>query len=333
MERICAEGGVHDLDAARLAIAQAGGDVERAVSLLRVWAATLPPVPVLPLTTRSLRVTRRVSAAVEDVPGGQWLGASPDFESRMLAWPDQAIDPDDDTDGNGSSPHDRAGASGDGVGRPNGDAPEGGATGEPAWRAGPPDRSEVPRISALLADVGQVPVRRAEVAEDGPDPFEAPLVLPASRGARLAALARGETGALVSLASTAMTDRRETIVAELTTMTASVAVPHPRTGRPAVIAEVTLTEAEVIHDAEVANRPGLAIGYGVSLGRLERRAIAIAILDGAIETGGLEEGSVLGAVDGLATSGFVDHLRLPHYASFASYLARVEASDDEEFES
>ncbi len=34
---------------------------------------------------------------------------------------------------------------------------------------------------------------------------------------------------------------------------------------------------------------------------------------------------MVGATDGSANNGFVEHLRLPHYASFASYVAQARA--------
>jgi alpha-D-ribose 1-methylphosphonate 5-triphosphate synthase subunit PhnI len=40
---------------------------------------------------------------------------------------------------------------------------------------------------------------------------------------------------------------------------------------------------------------------------------------------GLSPHVILDTVDGLGTAGFVDHLRLPHYASFAAYIDRLRA--------
>lgn len=299
VDQVCAEAGAHDPAVARLAIRQADGDVARAVTLLRVWAATLPPLDVAPVAPCDVRIVRRISSAFPSVPGGQWLGAAPQLRSRLLDWPeDEPLSP----------------------------AQKGAAT-EPPAACEPPDRAATPRVADLLA---QLPVSRPAPEADGPDPTERPLTVPASRGARLAALARGETGALVALASIGHARQREEVLAEAVAAIATVRAPHPRTGEPVAVAEVPVSQAEVITDAEVDGRPGFAIGFGATLGHVERRAIAGAIVDGALQTGGggvLAEGSVLAAVDGLATSGFVEHLCLPHYASFASYISRVRDGD------
>jgi alpha-D-ribose 1-methylphosphonate 5-triphosphate synthase subunit PhnI len=120
------------------------------------------------------------------------------------------------------------------------------------------------------------------------------------------------------------------VLIEATAVTVAVCAPHPRTGATVRIAEVPISEAEVVTDAEVDGRPGFAVGYGATLGHVERRAIAIAILDGGLQAGGeghAPESALLAGVDGLATSGFVEHLCLPHHASFASYVARVAAGE------
>jgi alpha-D-ribose 1-methylphosphonate 5-triphosphate synthase subunit PhnI len=56
----------------------------------------------------------------------------------------------------------------------------------------------------------------------------------------------------------------------------------------------------------------------------------MALLDGAMQADGnlqepllLDDQTVVGATDGPATNGFVEHLRLPHYASFTAYLSAV----------
>src|SRR5699024_289542 len=91
-----------------------------------------------------------------------------------------------------------------------------------------------------------------------------------------------------------------------------------------------IVEAEAILDAEVDQRPGFAIGWGATMGTVERRAIAVALLDATMQADGefaetleLDEQTLLNAVDGAATNGFVEHLRLPHHASFASYVAQA----------
>jgi len=299
LDQVCAEAGVWAPDAASRALVQAHGDIARAVTLVRVWAATLPDLAIETPTEYDIQVVRRVSAAFQDVAGGQWLGDAPDLDPRLLDWADHT------PPAPGTSPE------------------------ETQETAVPPVpiRADVPRVAALLESV---PVEAPPTGVEGDDPTRMPLVFPAPRENVLAALARAETGALVSLAALALARRREAVLTEATVIEVHVAVRHPRTGRPCSVATVPCTEAEIVADADVGGRPGLRVGYGASLGRIERRSLAAALLDGVLreETEDptpivLDGPTVTYGVDGQATAGFVDHLRLPHYASFGSYLDQL----------
>lgn len=304
VEQVCAEAGLWSPDVAARALAQSGGDTVRAVGLLRVWAAALPRTVALDISPADVQLVRRLSAAYAEVPGGQWLGRAPELASRLLDWndaPSLRTDADDEVvDADGAT-----------------------AT-HSASQGKPPTRAECPRVRDLFTDVVVVPA-----PEDGPgqDPATAPLGHVIDRATRSGVLARGETASLVSLAALVLGRRREAVLAEVTAGHAALRIPHPRTGRPCAVVEVPLTEAEAVVDAEVEGHPALAIGWGASLAAIERRAIAIALLDGALQadtdaSGGLavDDQTVIAAIDGSATNGFVEHLRLPHHASFASYL-------------
>jgi alpha-D-ribose 1-methylphosphonate 5-triphosphate synthase subunit PhnI len=298
-DQVCAEAGLWAPDAARRAIVQAGGDVPRAVSFLKVWAATLPHLESVPVNQSDIRVTRRISSAYQDIPGGQWLGYAPDLAPRILSWDDAPDDLDE------------------------ADVLEIGGSVD----ADAPSRAEVPRVRDLLDDL---PLKTDLDAVDGADPAVGMPIPPFDRATRAGVLARGETASLVTLASLILGRRREAVLAELTVNTVSVRVPHPRTGEPCVVAELPVVEADTIIDAEVDGAPGFAVGWGVSMGSIERRAISLALIDGAIQADGeldesipLDEQTVVGATDGSSNNGFVEHLRLPHFASFASYVAQA----------
>ncbi|WP_395306833.1 carbon-phosphorus lyase complex subunit PhnI [Mycobacterium sp. AMU20-3851] len=296
-EQICAEAGLWEPAAARRALDQALGDPAHAVSILRVWAATQPHVEALPVRPQDAVLTRRLSSAYPQVPGGQWLGFAPELIPRQLVWDEQP-----ETGGRADTAH--------------------AAPAEPA-----PRRSEVPRVRDLIRGV---PTATPPADGAGDDPAAAVLVAPHSRANRLAILARGETGALVSLAALILGRRQEAVLVELSVAMASVRIPHPRSGIPIEVAEVPITEVEVVLDAEVDGRPGLALGWGATLGTVERRAVALALLDAAMLADGdlaepltLDEQTVIAATDGPATNGFVEHLRLPHYAGFTAYLSQA----------
>jgi alpha-D-ribose 1-methylphosphonate 5-triphosphate synthase subunit PhnI len=293
-EQVCAEAGLWETTAARRALDQSRGDAAHAVSMLRVWAATQPHLQASPIDANDIAIVRRLSSAYPRIPGGQWLGVAPELMSRQLDWTDEPVATD-------SEPprEDRA--------------------------SDAPSRATTPRVRDLIDAATIVPT---PADGDGDDPAQTVLMPPYSRADRLALLARGETGALVALAALILGRRQEAVMVELTVGIAAIRVMHPRTGVPCAVAEVPITEVEVVLDSDVGGRPGLATGWGASLGTVERRAISLALLDGAMQADGelrepltLDEQTVIAATDGPATHGFVEHLRLPHYASFAAYLS------------
>jgi alpha-D-ribose 1-methylphosphonate 5-triphosphate synthase subunit PhnI len=297
-EQVCAEAGLWETAAARRALDQSRGDAAHAVSMLRVWAATQPHVRALPVGPDDVAIVRRLSSAYPRIPGGQWLGLAPDLLSRQLNWTDEP---------------------------PEAELPE--RSTMPDSAAGAPTRGATPRVRDLIEGARVVP---SPNDGDGDDPARTVLMPPFTRANRLAMLARGETGALVALAALILGRRQEAVMLELTVGIAAIQIPHPRTGVPCAVAEVPITEVEVVLDADVDGRSGLATGWGASLGMVERRAISLALLDAAMQADGelqqplmLDEQTVIAATDGPATNGFVEHLRLPHYASFAAYLAQI----------
>jgi alpha-D-ribose 1-methylphosphonate 5-triphosphate synthase subunit PhnI len=75
--------------------------------------------------------------------------------------------------------------------------------------------------------------------------------------------------------------------------------------------------------------PQFTSGYGLAFGGSERKAMAMALIDRALRANELgEEVSapaqdgefVLSHADNVEASGFVQHLKLPHYVDFQSEL-------------
>ena len=78
--------------------------------------------------------------------------------------------------------------------------------------------------------------------------------------------------------------------------------------------------------------PQFTSGYGLAFGQSERKSIAMALVDRALRAEELgEEVSapaqdqefVLSHSDNVQATGFVEHLKLPHYVDFQSELALV----------
>lgn len=113
----------------------------------------------------------------------------------------------------------------------------------------------------------------------------------------------------------------------------SVRISHPITGRPVTIGHIGVTEVHYLSGGHGSLQEGEAeeyqTGYGLIAGRDERKAISMAILDASLRyaTGSdtapvTNQEFVLTHVDSIESSGFVEHLKLPHYVTFQSGLQR-----------
>jgi alpha-D-ribose 1-methylphosphonate 5-triphosphate synthase subunit PhnI len=85
VNRVMAEGSLHDPDLAALAIKQSRGDLIEAIFLIRAYRTTLPRLGAShPVETANMAVNRRISATFKDLPGGQILGPTFDYTHRLL---------------------------------------------------------------------------------------------------------------------------------------------------------------------------------------------------------------------------------------------------------
>ncbi len=82
--------------------------------------------------------------------------------------------------------------------------------------------------------------------------------------------------------------------------------------------------------------PRFTRGYGLAFGQAERKAMVMALVDRALraaELGEIPEGVapapaqdeefVLAHADNVQATGFVEHLKLPHYVDFQAELALI----------
>ena len=85
VDRAMGEGSIYDRGLAALAIKQAQGDLVEAAFLLRAYRTTLPRFAAsVPVETDRMTVRRRISAIFKDLPGGQVLGPTYDYTHRLL---------------------------------------------------------------------------------------------------------------------------------------------------------------------------------------------------------------------------------------------------------
>jgi alpha-D-ribose 1-methylphosphonate 5-triphosphate synthase subunit PhnI len=106
------------------------------------------------------------------------------------------------------------------------------------------------------------------------------------------------------------------------------------------IAEIDLTECDMVNQFAGSHDvpPQFTRGYGLAFGHAERKAIAMALVDRALRARELSESAdspaqdeefVLAHSDNVEASGFVQHLKLPHYVDFQSELVTVRALREE----
>ena len=318
VDRVMGEAGLWAPDLAAKALRQAEGDTIEAAHLLRAYRATRPRL-ARPETVDAdeLVVLRRIVPAYRVPPGPQLLGRTLDYVGRLL-------DTSDDLAGTNDAEQNGAAS------RING---AGGAAGSQR-RPG--------RLLDLLRDSGLALDRRT--TED-PEPYDIsvkPVRPGVPRSARLSVMARAETGSLVNLwyRNVLGTDGyiHEITLGEVRHGWLPVRVAHPVIGLPVNIGRVRITETEAIEDLNGPDeqRDYFDVGYGICIGHNERKAIAMANLDIAVERdrgrSALEQ-SVLMTTDALESSGFLEHLKLPHYVTFRSMIdrkmsVRAEMKDD-----
>jgi len=298
VDRVMTEGGIHDRELAALAIKQASGDLVEAIFLLRAYRTTLPRLAdSLPLDSGAMRVERRISAVYKDLPGGQLLGPTYDYTHRLLDFTLLA---------------------------------EGKAPVTP--RAEQPLAAECPHMFDLMTREGLA--LREE--DDGSEPLDitrdAPSY-PMPRSARLQQLVRGDEGFLLALGYSTQRGygRTHPFAGEIRTGSVTVEIIPEELGFALEIGEVMLTECEMVNGftTPADDAPHFTRGYGLVFGRAERKAMAMALVDRALQTDehgeritspAQDEEFVLSHADNVEAAGFVSHLKLPHYVDFQAEL-------------
>ncbi|MEM7178761.1 MAG: carbon-phosphorus lyase complex subunit PhnI, partial [Pseudomonadota bacterium] len=268
---------------------------------IRAYRTTLPRFGhSRPVETVKMACIRRISATFKDAPGGQVLGPTFDYTHRLLDFKLAA----------------------------DGEAPE-----APRTDAVPAD---TPHITEFLKQDGLI---QTEPTDDTtpPDLTREPLEFPANRALRLQSLTRGDEGFVLGLGYSTQRGyaRGHAFVGELRIGMVTVELDIPELGFAIEIAEIELTECETVNQFKGSKTqpPQFSRGYGLVLGQAERKAIAMALVDRALrweEMGedfigapAQDEEFVLSHCDNIQATGFVEHIKLPHYVDFQSELELV----------
>ncbi|MEP3330607.1 carbon-phosphorus lyase complex subunit PhnI [Sedimentitalea sp.] len=301
VNRVMAEGSLHDPDLAALAIKQSRGDLIEAIFLIRAYRTTLPRFGISePLDTGTMACDRRISATFKDVPGGQILGPTFDYTHRLLDF--------------------KLAAEGE----------------VPVAQQREAERVPVPHVTEFLNREGLI----EEARQDNTAPRDLtrePLEMPADRPLRLQALSRADEGFTLAMAYSTQRGyaRNHAFVGELRIGTVPVEMEIPELGFAVEIGEITLTECETVNQFKGSKTepPQFTRGYGLVFGQSERKAISMALVDRALrweELGEDDDGApaqdtefVLYHADNIQASGFLEHIKLPHYVDFQSELELV----------
>jgi alpha-D-ribose 1-methylphosphonate 5-triphosphate synthase subunit PhnI len=304
--RVMSEGSLYDRNLAALAIKQASGDLVEAIFLLRAYRTTLPRfLSTSPVDTARMAVARRISATFKDVPGGQILGPTYDYTQRLL---DFSLEAEADVR----------------------DAPA---------PAAPVQERAMPRVLDFLNDEGLIEVELPAAGDPAPsDLTREPLRFPVERDMRLQNLARGDEGFLLALGYSTQRGyaNNHPFAGEIRFGTVPVEVVPEELGFPIEIGEVELTECQMVNQFSGSHTEAAKFtrGYGLTFGHGERKAMSMALVDRALRAQELGESVsspaqmpefVLYHSDNVEASGFVQHLKLPHYVDFQSELNLIRA--------
>ena len=244
-----------------------------------------------------MRLERRISAVYKDIPGGQLLGPTYDYTHRLLDFALLA----------------------------NGEPPS-------VQKAGS-ETQPTPHVFNLLAQQG---LAKAEADRGAPpdDITRTPPVYPCARSSRLQQLVRGDEGYLLALAYSTQRGygRNHPFAGEIRSGYVQVEIVPEELGFSVNIGELLLTECEMVNgfvDPE-DEPPHFTRGYGLTFGMSERKAMAMALVDRALQAPeygeeisgpAQDEEFVLAHADNVEAAGFVSHLKLPHYVDFQAELA------------
>lgn len=312
VNRVMAEGSLYDPDLAALAIKQAWGDLVEAAFLLRAYRTTLPRLYYSkPLDTSVMVIQRRISAIFKEAPGGQKLGPTFDYIHRLLDF--KLAAEDNDFVAPGSDKFDI--------------------------------KESTPRVAHTLAQEGLViPPSDGEnnnnhAIEDSTQqaaPFDITrqsLTTPTQRDARLQNLARGDEGFLLSMAYSTQRGygKNHPFAGEIRMGEVEVVICPEELGFEIAIADITVTEVQMVNQFKGSKEipPQFTQGYGLTFGYNERKAMAMALVDRALQAKDLgesidgpaqDEEFVLYHSDNIEAQGFVQHLKLPHYIDFQAEL-------------
>lgn len=319
IDQIMSESSLYNRNLAALALKQAKGSMEEAVFLLRAHRSTLPRTYYTnTCEPETMKIKRRISSSFKDIPGGQLLGSGPDFSQRFL---------------NKELIHET---------KEQMDQKKQSLLSFFTENNATISLTEIPSVTNMLEKEGLLERKKKDDSEPD-DITKRSIRFPASRSERLQSLTRGQTGAVNSLGYASF--RRFGVtshpnIGELRIgsfpLTVSLDEDQPEQesyyiGEIDVTEVVTLVSAEKENTASEQAEKQFEMGFGMCMGQNETKAIAMSILDYSLEhpveeAAVTDEEFVLLHIDSVESTGFISHLKLPHYVTFQSSLDSVRKS-------
>ena len=194
----------------------------------------------------------------------------------------------------------------------------------------------MPRVTDLLG-AGAL-IESDGAAPDGQDPEPAdltrdPTIFPMTRAERLQALARGDEGFLLGLGYSTQRGfgRTHPFAGEVRVGQVEVEFVPPELGFPVPIGRIEVTECQMVNQfTGSATAPAqFTRGYGLVF---ERKAMSMSLIDRSLRADEFgervtapaqDEEFVISHADNVQATGFVEHLKLPHYVDFQAELTLV----------
>jgi alpha-D-ribose 1-methylphosphonate 5-triphosphate synthase subunit PhnI len=323
IDQVMSESSLYSESIAAVCIKQVEGSPEEAVFTMRAFRSTLPRKHYsLVVCSETMRIERRISSTFKEIPGGQILGASYDYVHRLI---DFSLNDEADADA-------KRWLEEWNVRSTTGDSEE------------PRPIGNLPKVLDYLRDEGLM----KPILPDDREPKDITkesLSFPSTRSERLQVLTRGQTGAVTALGYASLRGYGPLLhptVGELRVGYLRVYIPDPFAGSAVsedesyYIGEFKATEVECVVPVAVPRGDGrteieFEIGYGVCFGQNETKAIAMSLLDQCLEHPNPnypthDEEFVLFHIDSVEATGFISHLKLPHYVTFQSELDGVRKS-------
>lgn len=321
VDQVISEASLYSRYLASLALKQSQGNIEESVFLLRAYRSTLPRKHYSNIVEpSSMRIKRRISASFKDIAGGQILGAAYDYTHRLL---DFSLKNESELQMKN-------------------------------WLKEYEKDVINPEMKTNLTNMEKVVdylrkdnlIKNYSICNEEPsDITKENMEFPTNRSQRLQSLTRGQSGAVTSLGYSALRTSGVThpTVGELRVGDLPITIENPLSteiGDEYYIGDIEVTEVEMlipvtVNDKNNDKKLEFEVGYGICYGQNESKAIAMSILDHCLEaknpnfpTG--DEEFVLMSIDSVESSGFISHLKLPHYVTFSSELDSVRKTHQKE---